>query len=116
MTMKKYIVYIAVLLLSISQYSCQEEDPVEMTFEDVYKNSLLHIAISYNQYNICKYLIEEGIDINHVNLWYMTPLEQSIHMKFNKISELLRKHNAYYKNQLTCYTNVVVRYLNLLNT
>ena len=71
-----------------------------LTFEDVYKNSLLHIAISYNQYSICKYVIEEGININHVNIWHMTPLEQSIHMKFDKISELLRKHNAYYKNQL----------------
>lgn len=34
--MKKYIVLTAVLLLSISHYSCQKDDPIEMTFEDVY--------------------------------------------------------------------------------
>lgn len=72
---------------------------VSLHFKDVYKNSLLHIAISYNQHDICKYLLEEGIDTNSVNIWHMTPLEQSIHMKYDKISELLREHKAYYKNK-----------------
>jgi hypothetical protein len=36
MTMKNNIVYIAILLLTLSFYSCQKDDPVEMAFEDIY--------------------------------------------------------------------------------
>lgn len=38
--------------------------------------------------------------MNTLNIYHMTPLEQSIHMKFSRISELLRKNGAYYKNKL----------------
>lgn len=75
------------------------QNEVSLQYQDIYKNSLLHIAISYNQYNICKYLLEEGIHTNHVNIWHMTPLEQSIHMKRTKISNLLRQYKAFYKNK-----------------
>lgn len=73
---------------------------ISLQYKDIYKNSLLHIAVSYHQYSICKYLIEEGIELNTTNIYHMTPLEQSIHMKFSRISELLRKNGAYYKNKL----------------
>lgn len=73
---------------------------ISLRYKDIYKNSLLHIAVSYHQYSICKYLIEEGIEMNTLNIYHMTPLEQSIHMKFSRISELLRKNGAYYKNKL----------------
>lgn len=75
---------------------------INFDYKDIYKNSLLHIAVSYNQYNICKYLIEEGNEeiLNNSNIWNMSPLEQSIHLSRHSISELLRKNGAYYKNKL----------------
>lgn len=80
---------------------------INFEFKDIYKNSLLHIGVLYNQYDIIKYLIEEYVNeedneklLNEINIWNMTALEQSIHMSRFSISELLRKHGACYKNKL----------------
>lgn len=85
-------------LVLLQQIILQEK--ITLQYRDLYQNSLLHIAVSYNNISICKYLIDCKIDLNTVNVWDMTPLQQAIHMKHDAISTLLRKNKAFYKNKL----------------
>lgn len=85
-------------LILLQQILLQEK--ITLDYKDIYENSLLHIAVSYNNYDICKYLVDSQIDLNTRNIWNMTPLEEAIHLKYNDISTLLRNNKAYYKNKL----------------
>jgi hypothetical protein len=85
-------------LILLQQIILQEK--ITMDYKDIYQNSLLHIAVSYNNYNVCKYLVENKINLNTINIWNMTPLQQAIHMNHDNISSLLRNNKAYYKNKL----------------
>ena len=76
------------------------QEKITIHYKDLYENSLLHIAVSYNKYEICEYLIKNNIDLNSINIWNMTPLEEAIHRKHEKISSLLRNNKAYYKNKI----------------
>lgn len=85
-------------LVLLQQIILQEK--ITLDYRDLYQNSLLHIAVSYNNLPICTYLIESKIDLNTINVWNMTPLQQAIHMKHDSISTLLRNNKAFYKNKL----------------
>lgn len=85
-------------LILLQQILLQEK--ITLDYKDIYENSLLHIAVSYNNYEICKYLVDSQIDLNTKNIWNMTPLEEAIHLKYNNISNLLRNNKGVYKNKL----------------
>lgn len=85
-------------LVLLQQIILQEK--ISLNYCDLYQNSLLHIAVSYNNIPICRYLIDNKIELNTINVWNMTPLQQAIHMKHDSISSLLRDNNAFYKNKL----------------
>jgi len=85
-------------LILLQQILLQEK--ITLDYKDIYENSLLHIAVSYNNYEICKYLVDSQIDLNTRNIWNMTPLEEAIHLRHNDICALLRNNKAYYKNKL----------------
>ena len=85
-------------LILLQQLIVQEK--ITLDYRDLYHNSLLHIAVSYNNVPICKYLIDNKINLNTINVWNMTPLEQAIHMKHDTISTLLRNNKAFFKNKL----------------
>jgi hypothetical protein len=85
-------------LVLLQQIILQEK--ISLNYRDLYQNSLLHIAVSYNNIPICRYLIDNKIELNTINVWNMTPLQQAIHMKHDFISTLLRDNKAFYKNKL----------------
>ena len=74
-----------------------------MIFLNFNNDSLLHIAINYENIRVCKFLIKNGIDINVVNYNGLSSLQLSIDNKLENISLLLIENplinlNLNYKN------------------
>ena len=58
------------------------------------EDSLLHIAVSNNNYNIVKLLLKYNIDVNSINLDYITPLHIAVETNNIKIVKLLLDYGA----------------------
>lgn len=61
--MKNKIVYIATLLLSVVLFSCQEEEPVQLTFEDVYGRESWEVEDDENALPLGLFTIDKSNDI-----------------------------------------------------
>lgn len=76
------------------------QDYFNINVKDEHGNTMLNYAIMNNNIEICHLLIKYKIDMNTVNCFHMTPLQESIHMKTENITKLLRDSGAYFKNKL----------------
>lgn len=64
---------------------------------DDWGDTPIHRAINYPSYNIVKFLIAKGADVNLQDKTFsvqMTPLQWAIHCDELEIAELLREHGA----------------------
>jgi ankyrin repeat protein len=69
---------------------------IDINIEDKFKNTPLHYAVINNNYETVLLLIEYNANVNKKNIWNITPLEEAIYSKNDKIANILRKNNAYY--------------------
>ena len=69
---------------------------IDINIEDKFKNTPLHYAVINNQLDTVLFLIEYKADVNKKNIWNITPLEEAIFSKNDKIANILRKNNAFY--------------------
>jgi ankyrin repeat protein len=69
---------------------------ININIEDKFKNTPLHYAVINNKVDVVLLLIEHNADVNKKNIWNITPLEEAIYSKNDKIASILRKNNAYY--------------------
>lgn len=76
------------------------QDLFDINIKDEHGNTMLNYAIMNNNIEICNLLIKYNIDMNTVNCFHMTPLQESIHMRTDNITKLLRDSGAYFKNKL----------------
>lgn len=76
------------------------QDYFDINVKDEHGNTMLNYAIMNNNIDICHLLIKYNINMNTVNCFHMTPLQESIHIKTENITKLLRDAGAYFKNKL----------------
>lgn len=63
-------------------------------------HSLLHKAIIYNMENLCKYLIDNGADVNFVDATNMTAWNHACMLANSKMSFLIKKNSQLVDNDI----------------
>lgn len=62
--------------------------------------SALHLAASEGRQKVVQYLLELGVNLNQVDSWGNTPLDDAIRHKHSAIESMLREHGANQKSNL----------------
>lgn len=83
------------------------EQGADLNATDDYKQTILLVAARYGLTEMVKFLIKEGMNVNHMDNMGHTPLLQAIHERHYKTAELLLKNGAkeISKHKLSNYKN-----------
>ena len=66
---------------------------------DSYNNNLLHYAVLDNNIEFVDCLLTNGYrNVNHKNLWFLTPLHEAVRMENHSLANILRVHGAFLQN------------------
>ncbi|KAI9909064.1 hypothetical protein PsorP6_014956 [Peronosclerospora sorghi] len=62
--------------------------------EDYDQRTLLHVASAENQFEIAKYLVECGANVNRLDRWGSSPLSDAIYFAHNELATFLMANHA----------------------
>lgn len=64
--------------------------------------SPLHLAVEEGHYEVVKYLLEQGVDVNPTDRWDCTPYQIAIEKNYLKIASLLQDNGGKSKQDMVC--------------
>lgn len=81
--------------------------PGLVNFRDYDFRTPLHLAASEGHVDICRFLVAKGAQINRVDRWGGSPLDDAHRHKHAAVVQYLREHKAQFGNTATAITKLV---------
>jgi len=102
--------------LNVVKYLLKQKN-VDINQQNIYKNTALHIATHKVQYDVVKYLVEQGANRNIVNSSGYTPLGLAIRDKRTKIRNYFENidKNRVYEKKVIADKNIILGHQKMIN-